>query len=179
VLPEAVDDGLLTAAEAATLDLAGTELVVLSACETGLGEARTGEGVLGLQRGFLVAGARAVVMALWRVPDLATRELMEAFYTALMAGQSHRAALTAARAAVRAKYAHPAFWGGFVLVGHPGPPTAIDAMASAEAGTGPPPTPPGRGRGRLGQRVDAILASMRNLWAGGRGNRRQQDAAGR
>jgi CHAT domain-containing protein len=74
------DDGILTALEVAALDLGGVELVVLSACETGLGESAGGEGLLGLQRGFQVAGAHAVVASSWKVPDEPTRALMVRFY---------------------------------------------------------------------------------------------------
>src|SRR5207237_1170835 len=74
------DDGILTALEVAELDLGGVELAVLSACQTGLGEAAGGEGLLGLQRAFQVAGTRAVVASLWSVDDEATRKLMERFY---------------------------------------------------------------------------------------------------
>ena len=87
-LPPEAEDGLLTAEDVAGLDLLDTELVVLSACETGLGEVRTGEGVFGLRRAFVVAGARTLVMSLWKVPDEQTRELMIDFYRRVLTGRA-------------------------------------------------------------------------------------------
>ena len=119
------DDGWVTAEEIALMDLRGTELVVLSACETGLGRVKIGEGVYGLRRAFLYAGARTLVTSLFEVPDEQTRELMGRFYGALKAGQAKLEALHGAqlellrqrRAANGA--AHPFFWASFVLVGDP------------------------------------------------------------
>jgi CHAT domain-containing protein len=121
----AVDDGWVTAEEIALMDLRGTELVVLSACETGLGSVKIGEGVYGLRRAFLYAGARTLVTSLFAVPDEQTHQLMQRFYGALKAGQGKLEALHGAqvellrqrRAAGGA--AHPFFWASFVLVGDP------------------------------------------------------------
>jgi CHAT domain-containing protein len=81
--PDADDDGILTAEDVEALDLSGTRLVVLSACETGLGQAAGGEGLLGLQRAFAASGARTVIGSLWKIDDVVTRDLMERFYTNL------------------------------------------------------------------------------------------------
>lgn len=118
-----LEDGVLTAYEATQLDLQGTELVVLSACETGLGEQQNGEGVFGLRRGLQEAGAEAVLMSMWSVPDQETQELMTLFYQGWLGGLDKHAALRQAqmkeRETVRQRYGKdlPYYWGAFVLVG--------------------------------------------------------------
>jgi len=120
---EDLEDGILTAYEATDLNLQGTELVVLSACETGLGKIGNGEGVFGLRRALEEAGAQAVLMSLWAVPDRETQELMTLFYGKWLAGEDKQQALHDAemelRATVKARYGEdrPFYWGGFVLVG--------------------------------------------------------------
>jgi len=87
------DDGILTALEAAQLDLYGTELVVLSACDTGVGDVQNGEGVYGLRRALVLAGAQTQVTSLWKVSDDATRALMVDYYQRLLKGEGRSAAL--------------------------------------------------------------------------------------
>ena len=120
---QGVDDGVLTAFEASQLNLEGTELVVLSACETGLGKELNGEGVFGLRRGLQEAGADAVMMSMWSVPDKETQELMALFYAEWLGGLEKPEALRQAqlkeRETVRQRYGKdlPFYWGAFVLVG--------------------------------------------------------------
>lgn len=111
------ENGVLTAFEAMNLNLDKTELVVLSACETGKGEITSGEGVYGLQRSFQVAGAKAIVMSLWKVNDEVTQKLMVAFYTRYLIHHNKRLALREAELMVRKEHPEPYFWGAFVMVG--------------------------------------------------------------
>jgi CHAT domain-containing protein/tetratricopeptide (TPR) repeat protein len=119
--PADAEDGLLTAENVEALDLRGTQLVVLSACDTGLGEVHTGEGVFGLRRAFIVAGARTLVVSLWKVPDEQTRELMIDFYTRVLQGQGVADGLRDAQQAMREKHPDPYYWGAFICQGDPGP----------------------------------------------------------
>jgi hypothetical protein len=120
-LPEEAQDGMLTAEDVSGLDLLATELVVLSACETGLGQVHVGEGVFGLRRAFVLAGAKTLVMSLWKVPDEPTRELMEEFYRRILAGEGRAEALRQAQLAMKAKYPDPYYWGAFICQGDPSP----------------------------------------------------------
>jgi CHAT domain-containing protein len=113
------EDGILTALEASRLDLWGTELVTLSACGTGLGHVENGEGVYGLRRAFLLAGAETVVMSLWPVSDYATRQLMVDYYSGLKKGLGRGDALRQAKLemAKRRGRQHPYYWAGFIQSG--------------------------------------------------------------
>jgi CHAT domain-containing protein len=117
------EDGILTALEASGLDLWGTKLVVLSACETGVGKVTNGEGVYGLRRALVIAGAESLVMTLWQVDDLATRDLMAGYYARLGAGKGRGTALRDTQLAIAAqgKYAHPYFWASFLSAGADAP----------------------------------------------------------
>jgi CHAT domain-containing protein len=115
----------VTAEEIALMNLRGTELVVLSACETGLGDIKTGEGVYGLRRAFIFAGARTLVTSLFKVPDEQTRQMMRSLYGNLKAGKGKLDSLHDAQLEVMRQRrqkegaAHPFYWASFVLVGNP------------------------------------------------------------
>jgi tetratricopeptide (TPR) repeat protein len=111
------EDGILTAAEVADLDLSDTKLVVLSACETGLGKIEGAEGTFGLMRGFKLAGVEQLIVSLWKVPDSETQELMTNFYQALSKSNDPVASFEKAQKTMRLKYPNePEKWAGFVLV---------------------------------------------------------------
>ena len=119
-IPEYEEDGILTAQEISTLDLRGLDLVVLSACQSGLGDVISGEGVFGLQRGFKKAGANAILMSLNKVDDEATKILMVEFYKNLMNGKSKHKSLKDAQKYLRqvenGKYDKPEYWASFIML---------------------------------------------------------------
>ena len=118
------DNGLLTALEAAGLNLLGTELVVLSACDTGLGGISPGEGVYGLRRAFAIAGSQSQVISLWKVDDQGTKDLMVKYYQRLLDGNIGRTEalrqtqLEMLRGEAGEKYSHPYFWASFIPSGN-------------------------------------------------------------
>ena len=110
------NDGILRASEIELMNLNGCSLVVLSACETGLGFEENSEGVYGLQRAFRLAGVDNVLMTLWEIPDKETSLLMQSFYQSLIEGADVNTALETAQNKVREKFPSPESWGGFVLL---------------------------------------------------------------
>lgn len=115
VVPEGVEDGVLTAAEISELDFNSCNIVVLSACETGLGDI-TDEGVLGLQRAFKNAGVNTIIMSLWEVDDAATSLMMQSFYTNLLKGKSKRDSFIIAQNEVKKIYSDPRYWAAFIML---------------------------------------------------------------
>ena len=112
------ENGLLSAAEASLLDLRETELVVLSACETGKGEVKNSEGVYGLRKAFSDAGAQNIIMSLWKVDDKVTQEFMTRFYQLWLNDKTTiREAFHRTQLEIKAKYPQPYYWGAFILVG--------------------------------------------------------------
>jgi tetratricopeptide (TPR) repeat protein len=117
------DDGILTAMEAMSLDLMGTQLVVLSACETGMGDVRTGDGVYGLRRALVLAGAETQIMTLWRIDDDATQRLMAEYYEKIAKGMGRSDAMRNVTLDMLAnsRTANPKYWASFIVSGDPGP----------------------------------------------------------
>lgn len=115
ITDDADSNGILTALDVVNIDLRKNKLVVLSACETGLGDIRGGEGVYGLQRAFKMAGTENIIMSLWKVPDVETSEFMQTFYTLLFTEQNINQAFTETQNLMRKKY-DPYYWAAFVLV---------------------------------------------------------------
>ncbi|MGA9377805.1 MAG: CHAT domain-containing tetratricopeptide repeat protein [Phormidium sp.] len=113
------EDGVLTAMEAAALNLWGTKLVVLSACETGVGDVANGEGVLGLRRAFVLAGAETQVLSLWKVDDEGTKDLMVSYYRRLLNNEGRSEALREIQLEMLRgnKYQHPYYWAAFIPSG--------------------------------------------------------------
>lgn len=111
------DDGILNAFEAMVLNLDKTEMVILSACQTGLGDIKSGEGVYGLQRSFQVAGASTILNSLWEVSDEGTQDLMSAFYKYWLESGNKHTAFRKAQLEIKEKYTYPFYWGAFVMVG--------------------------------------------------------------
>ena len=111
-----VENGILFADDVARMNLLGAELVVLSACETGLGDVKNGEGVFGLQRAFKLAGAETLIMSLWIVSDQASKDMMIEFYKNWLSGENKQEAFKEAQKLIRGQYQHPYFWAAFVLM---------------------------------------------------------------
>lgn len=113
------DDGVLTALEATALDLWGTKLVVLSACDTGVGEVKNGDGVYGLRRALFLAGTESQLMSLWPVSDRSTRELMAEYYKGLVQNAGRGEALRRVQLKMlrNKPRSHPYYWASFILAG--------------------------------------------------------------
>jgi CHAT domain-containing protein len=112
-----IANGILTAQEAMNLNLDQTDLVVLSACETGLGDIHNGEGVMGLQRAFLVAGAKVLIISMFKVDDTATQKLIDTFYPKWLATKNLRQSFIEAKKEVRLEFPDPYYWGAFMMIG--------------------------------------------------------------
>jgi CHAT domain-containing protein len=117
-LPYGVEDGILAAFEVANMDLRKTKLVILSACDSSLGDIKAGEGVFGLQRAFRLAGVKTIIMSLWNVPDETTADLMSRFFQYWTGSEERSVAFNHAIKDLRFLYPdYPELWAAFVLVG--------------------------------------------------------------
>jgi CHAT domain-containing protein len=166
-LPPGAEDGILYASEVAGLNLMRTDLVTLSACQTGLGDVRSGDGVHGLQRAFTAAGARSVVCSLWEVPDRPTRILFTRFYEEIRKKRLRSEALqTVVRELARQYPLNPIAWGGFALYGDRGVLTRFDPIRQLSVASvvldsrRPPPESPA-------QKAERLIAEGRRLFADG------------
>lgn len=110
------EDGILTAYEIAQMDLSNTDLVILSACGTALGDLQGTEGIVGLQRAFKLAGVKQMIVSLWPVPDVETAELVTMFYRNWLSGQDTWKALRKAQLSMKEKYPLPFYWAAFILI---------------------------------------------------------------
>jgi CHAT domain-containing protein len=129
-----IGSGLVTALEVASMNLWGTQLVVLSACETGRGDvSNLGQGVYGLRRAVMVAGAQTLLTSLWKVDDKATRDLMKRYYSNLLKGLGRAESMREAAQFVRKKHPHPYFWAPFITIGRSGPLTGFGKASKAKA----------------------------------------------
>jgi len=115
-VPKDVEDGILTADEISRLDLSNNNLIVLSACDTGLGDIYRVDGVFGLQRGLKIAGVKKILMSLWKVPDKETKELMITFYKELLSGNTPHKSLEIAQQKQIDAGKSPYYWAGFILL---------------------------------------------------------------
>lgn len=164
-----LDDGILTAYEASALDLVGTELVVLSACETGVGSRVAREGVRGLRRALVLAGAETQVMSLWQVDDEATRDLMTMFYENLYKKALGRSdAMREAQLALFAQPArqHPYYWASFIVSGNWAPLSGVSPAVESTPGK-TIAVPPGGAKGCGCRMVDTNGQTSALLWFGG------------
>lgn len=118
-LKSGLGSGIITAEKALALNIQGTDLVVLSACNTGVGAIERGEGVFGLKRAFLIAGSKSMMMSLWSVSSRETQEFMVTFYELLASGKGKASALRETKLKMMHQYDNPFFWGAFILVGKP------------------------------------------------------------
>ncbi|HVK64205.1 MAG TPA: CHAT domain-containing tetratricopeptide repeat protein [Polyangium sp.] len=162
------DDGILTAYEASSLDLTGTELVVLSACETGLGERAGSEGVRGLRRALVLAGSETQVMSLWQVDDEATRDLMTSYYQKLFReGKGRAEAMRESQLHLlqRPEYSHPYYWASFIVSGAWGPLEGVTRAKENATSAARGVVPPGGARG-CGCEVRGANEGTQAAWGG-------------